>query len=80
MKSSVECRELENFLPLKFFIEDDRKYRNLGVDGRVAEEQKPVVDRDSDKEVHDGENCLDKANNHATVHDELTKFGRSLVT
>jgi len=80
LKSSIQGRELENFIPFKFFVEDDCKNRNLRVDGRVAKEQKPVVDRDGHKEVHDGENCLNKANNHAAVHHELTQLGRSFVT
>lgn len=80
MESSIQGRELENFIPFKFFVENDCKDRNLGVDGRVSEEQKPVVDRDSHKEVYDGENCLNKAYDHTAVHYELAKLCGSLVT
>ena len=67
-------------MPLRdVLVEHEREDWETRIDGRVTEEQVPVVDWNRHEEVQASEDGLDEGNDHATMDDELTERGGALV-
>ena len=75
----VEGWESFNLALRDIFVENEGEDGETRVNSRVTKDQISVVNGDCDEEVEAGEYSLDERNNHATMHDELTECGRSLV-
>ena len=67
-------------MPLRdVLVEHERENWEARIDGRVTEEQVPVVDGNRHEEVQASEDGLDERDDHATMNDELTERRGALV-
>ena len=79
MRRSIKDGVLECDFARDIFVQDEGEYWEHGENGRVAEQQYSVVDREGDEEELDREYRLHYCDYESAVDDELREEGTTLI-